>query len=195
MTPSGQSSAKDSLQSLAQAWHYFFPLTKANGANRLWSLFLTFQVLPSPFTHKTPGADSHNTQRKSFLQLCGSTILSIWLPSQSPKKRPWNSCVFSKKTDCPWEGDSCDASLSTCSTAGGWMSQPSNQERDRTFSVHYAVQSPAAHSGPQKEKGGRSTLILFQGISQKGCRLLLHPFLFPEVSAMATNSCKGNCQI
>lgn len=70
------------------------------------------------------------------------------------------------------------------------MSQPSNQELDRTFSVHYAVQSPAAHSGPQKEKGGRSTLILFQGISQKGCRLLLHPFLFPEVSAMATNSCK-----
>lgn len=175
MTPSGQSSAKDSLQSLAQAWNYFFPLTKAIGANRLWSLFLTFQVLPRPLTHKTPGADSHNTQRKSFLQLCGSTILGIWLPSQSPKQRPWNGCVLSKKRD--WL--SLRRGQLWCITVNmlhrwGMHVQPSNRELDRTFSVHYAVRSPAAHSEPQKEKGGRSTLILFQGISQSA------PIPFPR---------------
>lgn len=53
MTPSGKSSAKQSLQSLVQASNYFFLfLTKASGTDELRSLFLMSQILPRYFTQK-----------------------------------------------------------------------------------------------------------------------------------------------
>lgn len=198
MTPSGKSSAKQSIQSLAQASNDFFPLlTKASGTNRLWSLFLTSQILPRYFTLK----NSRGRQSQSTVKELSSTFLLYYpqhmaSPSQSKMETLKLLCPFQKER---WTGDnplqkgtavSCQH-FQQPGVGGFWLRKG---ELSKASTVSTTLSNHQIHIlNSKKEKRASSSSL--RTCPRRDAFCSAHTFLLPAVSHRPTTSCKGNCRV